>query len=76
VLCNFLSLDFITCTTRGPQSLRSRLTAAPNSSRESLTPIETAIMASTEIDQLCLSTTNRPHRLLPIAASSFVSKAA
>ena len=33
-------------------------------------------MASTEIDQLCLSSTNRPHRLLPIAASSLVSKAA
>ncbi len=33
-------------------------------------------MVSTEIDQLCLCTTNRPHRLLPIAASSFVAKAA
>jgi len=33
-------------------------------------------MASTEIDRLFLSTTNRPHRLLPIAPSSFVSKAA
>ena len=32
-------------------------------------------MASTEIDQLYLSTMSRPHRLLPIAASSFVSRA-
>ena len=76
VQCNFLSHEFITCTTRGPQSLRSLLNAAPNSSRECLTSMETAIMTFAEIDQLCLSTTNRPHRLLPIAASSFVSRAA
>jgi len=53
VQCNFLSDELITCTTRGPQSLRSLLTAAPNSSRECLTSMETAIMTFAEIDQLC-----------------------